>query len=95
MKNESDKSLNEYTEENLYSTWTQKSFISTPEAFRFEMVRKNLEKSLEEIRKDNAIREIEQLYNYIEKLHNSKSWKLTEPLRKARLITRKLLRKKK
>ena len=73
---------------NKVSNWEEPNSNVEWLKMRNELIKINLERNLEKIRKENALDEVELLHHYLDRLHNSKSWKLTSPLRRIFTILR-------
>jgi hypothetical protein len=73
---------------NKVSNWEEPNSNVEWLKMRNELIKINLERNLEKIRKENALDEVELLHYYLDRLHNSKSWKLTSPLRRIFTILR-------
>ncbi len=73
---------------NKVSNWEEPNSNIEWLKMRNEIIKINLERNLEKIRKENALDEVALLHHYLDRLHNSKSWKLTSPLRRIFTILR-------
>jgi glycosyltransferase involved in cell wall biosynthesis len=73
---------------NKVSNWEEPNSNIEWLKMRNEIIKLNLERNLEKIRKENALDEVALLHHYLDRLHNSKSWKLTSPLRRIFTILR-------
>jgi hypothetical protein len=73
---------------NKVSNWEEPNSNIEWLKMRNEIIKINLERNLEKIRKENALDEVALLHHYLDRLHNSKSWKLTSPLRRIFTIFR-------
>jgi glycosyltransferase involved in cell wall biosynthesis len=82
------KNKNSYSN-NKVSNWEDSNSNIDLLKMRNEIIKINLEKNLEKIRKENALDEVALLHKYLDMMHNSKSWKATAPLRQILEILRR------